>query len=162
MSQKAFIKNLTNKEKIAIDSNVFRNFDFINYLRKNKESIQTFIPTIVNLEIGYFHLVNGISWEDYVQEIKKFNGIFLEWDSIIISEVLNNAIKNKNVLPFKHHFRDFLIGSQCEQLELNLISYNINHFKWLKTISVLTPEEFLYFLYRIFFYKIINHYSQFS
>ncbi|MGQ4875307.1 MAG: hypothetical protein ACP6IY_14680 [Promethearchaeia archaeon] len=143
MNQKSINKNLNNIEKIALDSNVFRNLNFINYLRLNKNSIQIFIPTIVNLEIGYFYLSKGISWDDYLKEIQKFNGIFLEWESIEIFEVLDNAIKNKNKLPFKHHFRDFIIGTQCEKLKINLITYNKNHFDWLKKIYALTPEDFI-------------------
>ena len=130
-------------EKIAIDSNVFRNLNFINYLRINKAEIQVYIPSIVSFEIGYYFLTKGIAWEDFLKEIQKFNGIFLEWDSVVLLEVLKNALNNKETLPFRHHFRDFMIGTQCENTGLDLISYNKNHFKWLKRISIQTPEEFV-------------------
>lgn len=130
-------------EKVAIDSNIFRNLDFINYLRDHKAKIKIFLPTIVSLEIGYFHLAKGITWEEFKKEMQKFNGIFLEWDSIVLSEVLRNAIDNKSTLPFRHHFRDFLIGTQCEKLGVDLITYNKAHFKWLKTTTPLTPEDFI-------------------
>jgi len=131
------------KDKIAIDSNVFRNFGFINYLRQNKGSFQVFIPTIVYLEVGYYYLSKGITWEEFIKEIQKFDGDFLGWESIIVSEVLKNAISNKLTLPFREHFRDFLIGTQCENLKIKFITYNKNHFKWIESISILTPEEFV-------------------
>jgi len=130
-------------EKITIDSNVFRNLNFINYLRINKNEIQVYIPSIVSFEIGYFFLTKGITWEDFLKEIQKFGGVFLEWDSVILLDVLKNALNNKETLPFRHHFRDFIIGSQCEKIGYDLISYNKNHFKWLKRISIQTPEEFI-------------------
>ncbi|MCK4780447.1 MAG: type II toxin-antitoxin system VapC family toxin [Candidatus Lokiarchaeota archaeon] len=130
-------------EKIAIDSNVFRNLNFINYLRLNKAEIQVYIPSIVSFEIGYYFLNKGITWEDFLIEIQKFNGVFLEWDSVVLLDVIKNVIANKKTLPFRHHFRDFLIGTQCEKTGFNLISYNKNHFLWLKRISIQTPEEFI-------------------
>lgn len=131
------------KKAVAIDSNIFRNLNFINYLRMNKTDIQVFIPSIVNFEIGYYFLIKGITWEDYLAEIQKFNGKILDWDSVITQDVLKNAINNKKTLPFRHHFRDFIIGTQCENLGLDLISYNKNHFDWVKNVITQTPEEFI-------------------
>ena len=143
MSKKGIGEHEEKLEKIAIDSNVFRNLNFINYLRINKEEIQVYLPSIVSFEIGYYFLTKGITWEDFLKEIAKFNGIFLEWDSVVLLEVLKNALNNKATLPFRHHFRDFMIGTQCENTSLNLISNNKNHFTWLKRISIQTPEEFV-------------------
>ena len=131
------------KKAVAIDSNIFRNLNFINYLRMNKTDIQVFIPSIVNFEIGYYFLIKGITWEDYLAEIQKFNGKILDWDSVITQDVLKNAINNKKTLPFRYHFRDFIIGTQCEKLGLDLISYNKNHFDWVKNVITQTPEEFI-------------------
>ena len=131
------------KKTVAIDSNIFRNLNFINYLRMNKTDIQVFIPSIVNFEIGYYFLIKGITWEDYLAEIQKFNGKILDWDSVITQDVLKNAINNRKTLPFRHHFRDFIIGTQCEKLGLDLISYNKNHFDWVKNVITQTPEEFI-------------------
>ena len=131
------------KKAVAIDSNIFRNLNFINYLRMNKTDIQVFIPSIVNFEIGYYFIIKGITWEDYLAEIQKFNGKILDWDSVITQDVLKNAINNKKTLPFRLHFRDFIIGTQCENLGLDLISYNKSHFDWVKNVITQTPEEFI-------------------
>jgi len=143
MSKKRIVDNEEKFRKIAIDSNVFRNLNFINYLRINKAKIQVYIPSIVSFEIGYYFLSKGITWEDFLKEIQKINGIFLEWDSVVLLEVLKNALSNKATLPFRHHFRDFMIGTQCENTGFDLISYNKNHFKWVRHISIQTPEEFI-------------------
>jgi len=137
------VENEEKLEKFAIDSNVFRNLNFINYLRINKAKIQIYIPSIVSFEIGYYFLSNGVTWEEFLKEIQKINGIFLEWDSVILLDVLKNALNKKASLPFRHHFRDFMIGTQCENTGLDLISYNKKHFTWLKRISIQTPEEFI-------------------
>ena len=131
------------KKAVAIDSNIFRNLNFINYLRMNKTDIQVFIPSIVNFEIGYYFIIKGITWEDYIAEIQKFDGKILDWDSVITQDVLKNAINNKKTLPFRLHFRDFIIGTQCENLGLDLISYNKSHFDWVKNVITQTPEEFI-------------------
>jgi len=136
-------KDKESLENIAIDSNVFRNLNFINYLRQFKSEMKISIPTIVSFEIGYYFMVNGITWENYLKEIGKFDGILLEWDTILQKDVLKNALDNRISLPFRHHFRDFLIGTQCENLRLNIITYNQNHFKWVKGIKIYTPEEFI-------------------
>ncbi len=143
MSKKGIGAHEENLEKITIDSNVFRNLNFINYLRINKAEIQVYIPSIVSFEIGYYFLTKDITWEDFLKEIVKFNGIFLEWDSVILSEVLKNALNNKETLPFRHYFRDFIIGTQCENTGFDLVSYNKNHFTWLKRILIQTPEKFI-------------------
>jgi len=143
LSKRRIVENEEKLEKIAIDSNIFRNLNFINYLRINKAKIQVYIPSIVSFELGYYFLTKGITWEDFLKEIQKFNGTFLEWDSVVLLEVLKNALNNKATLPFRHHFRDFMIGTQCENTSLDLISYNKNHFTWLKHVSIQTPEEFI-------------------
>ncbi len=123
MSQKTTIsKDKESLEKIALDSNVFRNLNFINYLRQFKSEMKISIPTIVSFEIGYYFIANGITWENFLKEIGKFDGIFLEWDTILQKDVLKNALDNRITLPFRHHFRDFLIGTQCENLRLNIIT----------------------------------------
>ena len=98
MSKKRSVENEEKLEKLAIDSNVFRNLNFINYLRINKAKIQVYIPSIVSFEIGYYFLTKGITWEDFLKEMQKINGYFLEWDSVILLEVLKNALNNKTTL----------------------------------------------------------------
>ena len=135
-----------NKDCLALDSNIFRNLDFINYLTLNKSKFHIFLPTIVQLEVGYFYLARGILWEEFKEDIQKFDGIFVQWDNKNIPEVIQCAFTEKNNLPFKKHFRDFFIGIECEKIPASLISYNKRHFKWLKHTELYTPEEYLDFI----------------
>jgi hypothetical protein len=64
------MENEEKLKKIAIDSNIFRNLNFINYLRINKTKIQVYIPSIVSFELGYYFLTKGITWEDFLKEIQ--------------------------------------------------------------------------------------------
>jgi len=130
---------------IALDSNVFRNLDFINYLTLCKDRLSIHLPSVVQLEVGYYYLAKGATWDLFLQDIQKFNGILMDWSTIKVEEVLQNAISQKGVLPFKEHFRDFLIGTQCETLYCSLITYNGNHFSWLKQTITYTPESFVVF-----------------
>ena len=131
------------KKKLAVDSNIFRNLDFINYLTLYKSDFHVFIPTIVQLEVGYVYIARGILWEDFRRDIQKFNGIFLEWDNNFIPEVIQYAFREKSHLPFKQHFRDFIIGVECKNISASLITYNKKHFTWLKEIHIYNPEEFI-------------------
>lgn len=84
----------------------------------------------------------GISWDGFVAQLQKLNSINLTWDLVEDREVLEYAIANKESLPFKLHFRDFIIGVQCMNANVHLITHNKRHFQWCLGISVFTPEEF--------------------
>jgi hypothetical protein len=129
--------------QVAIDSNAYRNIDFINYLKEIKQDVRVFVPSIVFLEIGYFFLSKGLTWAGYKREIEKFGGIVIEWSTIDNQRVVERSVGQKATLPFADHFRDFIIGVQCETLHLDLISYNKRHFEWCSAIKVMTPEEFV-------------------
>ncbi|HME55264.1 MAG TPA: hypothetical protein VKM55_23855 [Candidatus Lokiarchaeia archaeon] len=129
--------------KVAIDTNVYRNIDFINYLKELKQDVSTFLPSIVFLEIGYFFASKGFSWEAYEREINKLGASRLDWSSIDDRQLIERSIEQKANLPFSDHFRDFLIGIQCETLHLDLITYNTKHFAWCQNITIMTPEMFV-------------------
>ena len=129
--------------KIALDSNVFRNIDFIDYLILHKTELSIALPSLVQLEAGYFYLAKGFTWGDFVKYTQKFNAKMMAWNLIQIEDVLRNAFMQKKFLPFKDHFRDFIIGTQCDALSYSLITYNLNHFKWLKQRRAQTPDAFI-------------------
>ncbi|MFX0098972.1 MAG: type II toxin-antitoxin system VapC family toxin [Candidatus Hodarchaeota archaeon] len=132
----------TKEKRHAIDSNVYRDVRFINFMKKNKDLFDIYIPSVVYLEVGYFFLNRGISIKGYEKDIRKFNGKVLKWDSIDTKLVLEYAFGEKAVLPFRDHFRDFLIGAQCIKEKIDLITYNTRHFAWCKGIKIITPREF--------------------
>lgn len=138
------------KSKIALDSNVFRNLQFITYLIKHKDEISIALPSIVQLEIGYFYLSKGFTMKNFLKYTQRLNAKMLNWTSIQSEKVLQNAIAQRKNLPFKHHIRDFIIGTQCEALSYSLITYNLSHFKWLEKIIAQTPDAFIVFFEKTF------------
>ncbi|NMC04854.1 MAG: type II toxin-antitoxin system VapC family toxin [Candidatus Lokiarchaeota archaeon] len=132
----------TSVRRIAIDSNTFRNLGFINFLQQHKEHVQVHLPSIVHLEVGYYFMSKGISWDGFKLQVEHVGGVVLPWNLIDQKVVLEAAIANKGTLAFKQHFRDFIIGMQCMAAGMPLVTYNTQHFQWCKGISILTPEEF--------------------
>ena len=127
---------------IAIDSNTFRNLGFINFLEKNRERIHVHLPSIVYLEVGYYFMSKGISWDGYEKQLKRFDSKSLTWNLVDQRTVLEHAIVNKESLPFKTHVRDFIIGVQCMNAKVHLITHNKRHFQWCTGITIFSPEEF--------------------
>lgn len=125
----------------ALDSNVFRNYDFINYLSLHSSDFEIFLPTIVQLEVGYFYRSKNKNWEFFRKDIEKFGCKLIPWGLFQNSKVIENAYQHRKILPFQHHFRDYIIGTECENKVEMLISYNIKHFKWIEKIRVITPED---------------------
>ena len=101
------------------------------------------MPTIVQIEAGYYYMLRGFTWKDFQNDISKFNAIPIEWKAKNIPKLLKFAKKNKSTLPFRHHFRDFMIGTECAALELDLITNNSKHFQWIPNIRIYTPEQFI-------------------
>ncbi len=128
--------------RFAIDANAFRKIKFIEFLAGNKDRFHVHVPTLVFLEVGYFFLSKGLPWDRYVSEIGKFNGIMVEWGTIDAKAVVETALSLKATMPFRENVRDFIIGTQCNQLDLFLITYNTHHFEWCKHAPI-TPEDFI-------------------
>jgi predicted nucleic acid-binding protein len=128
---------------IAIDSNIFRDRDFINYLILYKGKLRIFVPTIVQMEAGFFHLIKGNTWEDFVLHMQEFGGECVGWDQVSIQDVIVNAYNARQKLPFRQHIRDFIIGTECETLGCDLVTSNVDHFSWVKKITVKSPQDFV-------------------
>jgi len=142
-TRKSVFERVHNKQfGFALDSNVFRNQDFSNYLIFHKEHIQFFLPSIVQAEVGYYYRAKGLSWEDFITDLNDFECILLSGNIIQIPELIEIAYMNKTNLPFREHFRDYMIGLECKSLGLPLITSNIRHFQWSK-LENQTPEEFV-------------------
>ncbi len=134
---------MTKSYQIALDSNIFRNQKFIDYLIFKKDSLSIALPIIVQLEVGYFYRLKGHSWKVFETEMKKFDCKMLGWDCGSVSSIVSRSYDNRRKLPFRDHIRDYIIGVQVEKEERGLITYNTSHFKWLNHIEVKTPEEFI-------------------
>ena len=126
---------------IALDSNIFRNQDFINYITLHAADFKIFLPSIVQLEVGYFYRMKNISWTQFKEDVEKFGCKLVPWGKFKNANVIENAYKNRKELPFQHHFRDYLIGTECKSTVKMLITYNKKHFLWLNKVQIQTPEE---------------------
>jgi predicted nucleic acid-binding protein len=128
--------------KIALDTNATRRLDFINYLIKNRDHFKIYIPTVVQMELGYYYISHGMNWSTMVKEIAKWNGILMEFNQNVIPEVIKASYANRGQLSFRDHFRDYFIGVEASKVAERIITYNKSHFHWLN-IPVLTPEELI-------------------
>ncbi len=132
----------TRVRSIAIDSSTFRSLDFINFLMKNVEKFEIYLPSIVMLEVGYYFMSKGVSWDGFNKQLEKIHAKVLDWNLIEYRTFLEKSIEHKAKMPFKSHFRDFLIGIQCMNGTIDLITFNDRHFDWCTGIRVFTPETF--------------------
>ncbi len=79
--------------------------------------------------------------EDFGIDLKEIQANITPFDSSLAQDAAERAIKS--ILPFKHHARDFIIGSSSIQREAILLTYNIKHFSWMPKGTVTTPEKFI-------------------
>jgi predicted nucleic acid-binding protein len=129
------------KYNLAIDSNIFTNKNFLNFLLWKKDIIAVHILPIVFLEVGYYFMGKDMGWDIFLKYLNRYNSVILGWDDLDNATILRKALAQKQELPFRYHFRDFLIGSQCISKNLDLVTNNIKHFQWVDNIRVFTPEE---------------------
>lgn len=135
------------KIKIVLDSNATRRLEFINFLINNRDKLEIYLPTIVQMEIGYYYLSHAMTWKMFIDEVSKWGGIFLKFDPKLTYPITKSAYENRGKLAFKEHFRDYMIGNEANSVGELLITYNKSHFDWLK-VSVMTPEEFVLSCYK--------------
>ena len=139
------------KLKLVLDTNVFNNKEFCNWLLFEKE--EKYLPAIVYMEYLHHHLKKG-NTESMVDA-------FLEQMNISIipfgkneaiyaakSRFRNwefNEIANQKFEDSKHEVvrnaREYAIGSTALNLNAILVTNNLKGFKWMD--DVLTPDEIL-------------------
>jgi predicted nucleic acid-binding protein len=131
--------NDTEKIVISLDSNVFRNQEFINFLIAERDKFVIFIPSIVFIETSFYYLTRGLMIDDFKNDIRDFGGKFLDLNSQIAIDTAINAKKTK--ISFKHHARDFVIGTTSLSKNAILITYNIKDFIWMPKDKFYNPES---------------------
>jgi len=127
--------------KIALDSNIFRNQDFFNWLILRKDEFSVSISIIVYLETLFWYLTRSLTVDDFTYDLEKINADIISLDISLAQETVTKAIKSE--LSFKHHARDFIIGSAALLEGATLLTYNKKHFLWMSESKVLIPEEFV-------------------
>jgi len=130
--------------KIGLDSNVFKNRKFLEWLIDTGGFI-SHISIIVYMETLLWYLRLGLKKEDFIEDLDKIGVKVIGLNREIASRVADIAVKHGKSFPFKYHARDYVIGVTSMVEEATLITYNTRHFEWLKNYDILaqTPEEFI-------------------
>jgi predicted nucleic acid-binding protein len=125
--------------RISLDSNIFRDQDFIDWLQSSEDKIEVFLSVISALETFHWYNIRGISEELFKKDIEALGATINDLAYQNIFYISKNA-KN-SALPFRHHARDFIIGTHAQFHKAKLITFNKTHFDWLGQENVLSPDE---------------------
>ncbi|MHA1519876.1 MAG: type II toxin-antitoxin system VapC family toxin [Promethearchaeota archaeon] len=127
--------------KISLDSNVFRDQGFIEWLIVNSDKISIHLSIISCLETFYWYSLRNLSKSDFKKDIKALQAHIVPFVHDEIYKISSNA--KKSSLRFKHHARDFIIGTHAQLQESLLITKNLKHFEWLGPTKAMTPDDFV-------------------
>jgi tRNA(fMet)-specific endonuclease VapC len=124
------------KLKLTLDTNVFNNEKFCNWLLQSKE--EKHLPAIVYMEYLHHHLKKG-NTPSMVNE-------FLDQMNINIApfgknEAIKAAKSSIKDWEFIKNTREYVIGSTAIILNTKLVTNDIKNFKWLD--NIITPEEIM-------------------
>ena len=129
-------------QKITLDSNVWRDPLFINWLQSDRSVHETHIcPIIVYLETRLWYDMRGLTEADYREDLIKLKTQVVLFSKPHTETVI--ALTRQSHLPFRQHARDFMIGAIVLAEESVLITQNTRHFVWLPEHQLTTPQEFL-------------------
>lgn len=125
--------------KVVLDTNVFGNLAFCNWLRKHAE-IEKMIPCIAYMELVYHHLKRGRT-EEYTDAFMGVHGITVVPFNAEIARVSARSAVGR--WDFKEKARDYTIGATAIALGAKLATYNKRDFGWMPGDKVISPEELM-------------------
>lgn len=105
----------------------------------SKDKIEVYISVLSALETYHWYNIRGISKELFKKDIKALGAIVNDLSYQKIFDISKNA--KESALTFRHHARDFMIGTHALINKSMLITFNLNHFKWLGEKNVLSPDD---------------------
>jgi predicted nucleic acid-binding protein len=131
--------------KIGLDSTVFKNRKFIDWLIYNKGLFETHISEVAYMETLLWYKRLDIGKEGFDDDLNELQAKIIFVDMKLSDLITENAVKFGKAFPFRDHARDYVIGSIAESEGSYLITDNVKHFRWLSgMVQVMTPEEFVY------------------
>jgi predicted nucleic acid-binding protein len=132
------------KLKLSLDSSIFRNRRFLEWVRYTKKH-NAHVSIIVYVETLLWYKALGLTKGDFDNELAEAGIAVIELTESLADRVTANALKHRKAFPFKHHARDYVIGTTALENEATLITYNLDDFKWVQDEggTVHTPESFL-------------------
>ena len=123
---------------------MFRNRPFLEWLRyTNKHQLEISIITYVETLLWYRS--RGFKKTDFDEELESLGMDVTKLSQEMADKITGNALKHRKTFPFKHHARDYVIGTSALENKATLITYNLDDFKWVTEEggTVYTPESFL-------------------
>ncbi|MHA2277447.1 MAG: hypothetical protein ACXAC2_16845, partial [Candidatus Kariarchaeaceae archaeon] len=70
--------------KISLDSTVFRDLDFIDWLYVNSEELEITVSVIVALETSYWYKLRGLDISMFLVELDKIKG---KIDDLVVEDI---------------------------------------------------------------------------
>ncbi len=130
-------------EIITLDSNVFRDQRLFDWLTSSEAPhTQHVFPLITFIEVLVWYEMRGLTREDLDDDLAKIRTEIVEFSLDYVTPLMINVRSNPNFM-FRHHARDFLIGTIVLQKDSLLITNNNRHFAWLPPQKVVSPQEYL-------------------
>ncbi|MFQ6137246.1 MAG: type II toxin-antitoxin system VapC family toxin [Candidatus Hydrothermarchaeales archaeon] len=123
--------------KLLLDTNVFSNKKFLEWLKQQKTT--AYMSSISYVELFYHFLKKGRD-EEFMDAFLKATGV-----EILPFDLECAKITSKSSIgrwDFKEHARDYMIGSLALKHGGLLVTENIKDFEWMKK-RVKSPDEFL-------------------
>ena len=127
--------------RLVLDTNVFANKKFCDWLRKHDE-VEKILPCIGYLELIYHYLKRGKT-EDFVDKFLEVHGVGVAPFNMEVARVAARAATKR--WDFKEKAGDYIIGATVIVHDAKLVTYNLKDFGWLPRERVLSPDEFLKF-----------------
>lgn len=127
--------------KISLDSNTFGIVDFNDWLAEHKNVLDVKLSVVAALEVFHWYNTRGLSRDEFELDMKSIGASI---DGLQIEDIFttSNSAKHSD-LRFKHHARDFIIGTHAIENSTALLTYNIKHFNWITKVDVMTPDQFV-------------------
>lgn len=128
------------KMNISLDSTIFRNSDFLLWLKRNKENFNISLSVIVELETYHWYVLRSIPDAIFNNLIKSLDAKVIDLSRDQIGKVSKNTIISR--LQFKHHIRDIIIASHANYESAIVITDNIRHFSWMEN-QPMNPDDLI-------------------
>ena len=110
---------------------MFRNRRFLEWLRyTNKHDVQVSILAYVETLLWY--KVLGLNRKDFDEELASLGVSITELSQNLADKTTANALKHRKAFPFKHHARDYIIGTSALESKATLITYNLDDYRWIE------------------------------
>jgi predicted nucleic acid-binding protein len=125
--------------KLVLDTNVFANKEFCNWLRQHDE-VEKVLPCIAYMELMHHYLKRGKTG-DFTNRFLDVRGVVVAPLDIKTAGTAAQAATKR--WDFKEKARDYTIGATALAHGAKLVTYNKKDFGWLPSGDVISPEKLI-------------------